>query len=649
MNPSQAALHQSFSAIFRRYKVSPLDFANKVRKLKGGKQFTLKGRFCYLREFYLEMFNPKNATVIACLFSRGGKTETVSTRIGHKMLARPNDILIGRPTDRSVKTYSNTDFQKRLVDVTPELSAILPNGQGRRIATNTIYEKSYPGGVISFVTMNSGAGLRTAKGELVYVDEADSVSNEVGDEGDKVDNTIGRADEYPAPTRIVTSYPLYEGESKIWEMLEGSDFRKWHVGGNCGHKFVMHRKQIDWIKGKPQTAVMLCPECGKSHTDEDRVRMILTAEDDGLGWEATREFVDTVGFQSGYMLWPHRHFDAYDNYFHQRAAEMEKIERSRNPEKKRMTLINRGDAEPYQPEAMEKPEPSLLVDRLEHYSIVNIPKEIICIVFGADVQDNRIELEFVGSDQHGSEWGLGYHVLPGKPLDGKIWENLDKLVMGVRFNHPILGKMGIDGGFIDSLRHPDMVRAWTAKRRAKRIFAITGSNQLGKPIIATKKKEKVRAGRVNRIVTVYEIGTHEAKDQIYQNLEHEPEGESFPPGYMHYTSLLTSDFLTIQGYGEEYFKQLTAETPRMKRAKDGDFYKFFECPEGARNEPLDIRVYAKAARIECKAPIGARLRKIGQKTVSKGDESEGISDKSRKNRENWRTGATSLTTGVTTH
>ena len=76
------------------------------------------------------------------------------------------------------------------------------------------------------------------------------------------------------------------------------------------------------------------------------------------------------------------------------------------------------------------------------------------------------------------------------------------------------------------------------------------------------------------------------KEELYRwlRLERptEESGEAFPPGYTHFSR-----------YGEEYFKQLTAEqlvTRVVKGYKRPEWQKTRE-----RNEALDCRVYARAA------------------------------------------------------
>ena len=60
------------------------------------------------------------------------------------------------------------------------------------------------------------------------------------------------------------------------------------------------------------------------------------------------------------------------------------------------------------------------------------------------------------------------------------------------------------------------------------MFAIFGSTTLGKPIVGDPKK--------HRRGTFYEIGTHEAKQIVYQNahLRRDQRSENFPHNYMHY-------------------------------------------------------------------------------------------------------------------
>jgi phage terminase large subunit GpA-like protein len=101
---------------------------------------------------------------------------------------------------------------------------------------------------------------------------------------------------------------------------------------------------------------------------------------------------------------------------------------------------------------------------------------------------------------------------------------------------------------------------------------------------------KADAGGRRRGLRVWSIGTPVAKGELYRWLKLEwpteealEEGASYPPGACH-----------VPQYGEDYFKQLTAER-LVTRIVKGFPRGSWEKEPGRRNEALDCRVYARAA------------------------------------------------------
>jgi phage terminase large subunit GpA-like protein len=97
------------------------------------------------------------------------------------------------------------------------------------------------------------------------------------------------------------------------------------------------------------------------------------------------------------------------------------------------------------------------------------------------------------------------------------------------------------------------------------------------------------AGGKRRGLRVWSVGTPVAKGELYRWLKLEwpteealKEGASYPPGACHFPH-----------YGEEYFKQLTAERLVTRIVKGFPRGSWKE--PGRRNEALDCRVYARAA------------------------------------------------------
>ena len=185
----------------------------KVRRTEGGKRFSFD--FApYQREIFRSFFDPANEVTVAAIYSRGGKTLLASGAVGYSLKTRPRRIVVGYPANNQAEGFSKDGFQVGLVNPTPELAEILPDGSGRRLGNNTIHTKQFPGGQIDFVGVNSG--LRTVKGNLVWGDEIDAFTSEKSDEGDKTTGLLGRADEYPDAIKILTSYPFLKGKSAIW-------------------------------------------------------------------------------------------------------------------------------------------------------------------------------------------------------------------------------------------------------------------------------------------------------------------------------------------------------------------------------------------------------------------------------------------------
>lgn len=99
----------------------------------------------------------------------------------------------------------------------------------------------------------------------------------------------------------------------------------------------------------------------------------------------------------------------------------------------------------------------------------------------------------------------------------------------------------------------------------------------GRAIVSSPSSK--RSGRNPRPIPLFTVGVDEAKKLIYGRLRISEPGA----GYCHFP----------KSYGEEFFAQLTAEKVVTRFAKG--FPKREWVKTRARNEALDIRVYALAA------------------------------------------------------
>jgi phage terminase large subunit GpA-like protein len=563
----------------------PLAWATSVRRMPDEHGATKEFSFSYAPyelEMFSECFNARNQEVVFQMYSRGGKSEVVLNVLGYVIDQRPCRIGVMWPTLGQAKKWSKDDFQISLIEPTPPLLDLVGDGRGRRKSDNTLLHKLFAGGLIDIIGANAPGDLRRMKARVLYADEIDAICEISSDEGDQLAIFKKRGSEFADTIEIYCSYPSLKRRSRIEAKLLETDYRQWLV--TCvlcgGEPFVMHRNQLRYDREKLHETRFECPRCGDLLSDAHRYEMMKAG-----AWKATREFRGKAGFQGNAMLWPHPVDPTkYPGGFLQMLAQQElDAEKSDNPERSRRVLVNTVDAETYEAEFEHKPEHTKLFLRREEYDPrVMLPAGVLAVFFFVDVQADRLELFIDGFGQKNQIWGIDYQVIKGTPLapaDQGCWAELDRILSTAKYPHPSGRYVSISGGLIDCGYKPDNVFAFTRPRARSRIFASRGATTLGKPIIGRRAK---REG--NPPARVWELGTNEAKDIIYQRLDLD---NSAANGYQHFPKL--------GQFSEQYFSMLTVEDSEMKRAGDGKFYRAFFCENGVRNEALDGRVGTMAA------------------------------------------------------
>ena len=607
--------HVERACRFRR-QLSALQWAEKVRRMEGGRRFRFD--FApYQREMIQAPYDPNTQMTVYMLASRLGKTEVMMNVLGHAICESPRRILVMYPTISQAEKWSKETLMSELVAPTPEIDCLIGDGAGRRKSGNTILHKLFPGGLMNVFGSNAPGEMRRAKGNLQLADEIDSIVGSESDEGDPLEIFWVRGSEYDDAIKIAASYPSVRGRSKIESLMLQSDWREWHSACiHCGHEYQMHRKQLRYDVDKPEKAILECPKCSKAINDDQRIEMSLHQSH----WIATREFSGITGFQGNRMMSPHPVQKGFVSHLHWAAVQEIAANNADNPEKALRVLVNTFDGEPYSAPEEEKPDPSELEKECYDYlsrdsdNRIIVPAGVLLITCGVDVQGNRLEAEIVGHGLNNQTWGLGYHVLSGQTTEPEVWAKLDEMISS-EFVHPSENILKIVSTFIDSRYRGDFVYKFTQQRQAKRVFPIIGSTVLGKTIVSNPKK----SGRHR----IFEIGTHEAKSLIYQrsHLRRDPKSSEIPNGYMHFPQGFA--------YHEKYFQMLLCEEVELKKASDGDYYQFFSNPDRLRNEPLDLRVYAMAAAMSLNPAYKKIAAKYAKKAENNGEEPPETANKGR--------------------
>ncbi len=566
-------------------RMAPEEWAEEIYRLPNGGRF--RWNYCpYTRGMFRSLFDRKTIETSFKLYSRGLKSTVVLLAVGYTIDQAPRRILSLWPTNSQAEKFSKDNLCGELLDTTPPLR-YLGNNSGRRISTNTLLHKLFPGGLIDLFGANAPGDMRRAKGSFLYADEIDAIKTELTDEGDQLAIFWKRGDEYPDTIRVSASYPGVLGASRIQSKIEDSDGNQWF--STCvrcgGEPFVMLRSMNRFDKESPAGARMECPRCHELLTDAERYQM---AHGQGFdNWKPQREFKGKRGFQANAMLWPHPvDTDKYPGGFLQMLAQQEiDASKSDNPKRSLRVLVNTVDAEPFDPtdENERPPDWKPLYDRREDYGLT-VPAGGLFLTAFCDVQKNRLEVGWRAWGRHQESWGMDYVVFDGFVGHREVWRQLRKEFTR-KFKHESGGELALGMAFVDGGHYSEDVHRFFRELSVNpepgvngHCFASKGFGAHPHPIVTHGKLATIAKTLKGR-----HIGTWQAKDRIYERLRMTPEPDDSREGFMHYNLR----------YSEEFFQGLTIESATQK-INGADVFNTYK-DEVTGNEPLDIEVGCLAA------------------------------------------------------
>lgn len=565
-------------------RMSPEEWATEVYRLPNGQRF----RWDYApfaKQMFLSIFDDAARETIFQCFSRGFKTTSMLLAAGYIIDQMPKKILWMWQTMGHAEKFSKEGLGGELFDTTPCL-AHLSSGN-RRLSSNTITFKRFPGGSLSLFGANAAGELRRAKGEVGFADEIDAYERTLTDEGDVLKIFDKRSSEYAKAIRVKASYPSLTGHSRIQALLDSSDYQEWHV--TCikcgGEPFVMHRKMLRYENEKPSEARLECPRCNELLTDSDRYDM---AHKQGFdNWKPRNKFEGRHGFHANAMLWPHA---SDPKKYPAGALQMiatEEIEAEKSPDRKgaRRVFINTFDAEPFDPteESEKPPEWKPLYDRREEYGLT-VPQGGLFLAAFVDCQKNRLEIGWRAYGKREESWGMDHVVIEGYVGHPEVWQELRKQ-LAREWTHASGAKMRLGFGFVDGGHYSEDVYRFFQRLAQNPEPHVYGHCQASKGV-GSHPHPFVTHGKLNTIAKALKgryIGTWQAKDRIYERLRMQITEAQTPDGYMHFN----------KQYSEEYFQGLTIETATQKIDGDQIFNTYKD--EVTGNEALDIEVGCLAA------------------------------------------------------
>lgn len=508
------------------------------------------------------------------IFMKGaqiGATEAGNNWIGYIIDSAPAPTLMVMPTDDTVKRNSKIRIDP-MVEATPRLREKIAPSRARD-GDNTTRSKSFPGGVLVMTGANSAVGLRSMPVRYLFLDEVDAYPIDLDGEGAPVDLARARTRTFAKKKIFLVSTPTIEGRSVIEREFKLTDQRRFFVPcPHCGTMQVLRWSQVKWEKDKPQTAKYECEHCQELIEERYKTAMLSSGE-----WVATvPENVNPskVGYHINALYSPF-------GWYSWAEAASDWIDGQKDVNKLK-TFVNTVLGETWA-EKGEAPAYMNLYNRRRSYERNRIPRDVSFITVGVDVQKDRLELEVVGWCKHKITYSIDYRVIMGDTTKSDAWLTLGKVVNESWEREDGLTipmhMMAVDTGYNTSHVY-DFVRSFDPSR----VIPIKGDDRLQITLAPPKSVDISRDGKKIGKLGVWRVGVSILKSELYGWLRQEISDEGLvPDGYCYHPE-----------YDQQYFRGLTAEELQFKIDRKG--FKVYEwVKKYDRNEPLDCRIYARAA------------------------------------------------------
>ena len=509
----------------------------------------------YQREIMDIVTDRSIENIVLMSSSQIGKTEIINNILGYYISQDPCPVLCLQPTLEMARTWSKDRLNPML------LSSDILKGKVRKPRSkdseNTLLHKKFDGGFIATVGANSASGLASRPIRVLLADEISRYPASAGHEGDPLGLARARTKTFANRKIIMASTPTIDGVCRIQKAWDSSDKRRYFVPcPECDHMQILKWENVKWPEGEPENANYVCSGCGFLMEEKHKQSMLRNGE-----WRAEEKKGNTAGFHINELYSPWSTWGAMAKNFLNAKSHPEILK----------TFVNTSLGEVFMDQGQEI-ETEGLMARREAYDNSCIPDDVLVITAGVDCQDDRLEMIAVGHGLESQSYVLDYQIFWGETSQHQVWLDLDNYLKR-RYQRETLPSLPIACTAIDSGYQTNSVYNFCKPRRGRRIFAIKGQSQPGKPI----------AGRPSitgrQRVQLFPAGVDSAKETIFQWLQVDKPG----PGYVHFPNNMD----------EEFFLQLTAEKRTIKFVKGKKTIVWVATRK--RNEALDVFCYSLVA------------------------------------------------------
>ena len=617
-SPAPATMHQALRSLLRRVRTHwappprmlPSEWAELHMVLPEGSAIPGRFRFWwtkYLEEILNECFNRNNKRIVVRKSAQIGFTVgVVCNLIGYLMDVNPGRILLMCPRNKTAVDLNDEKIEP-MIKACPRLAARVDLTS--RAAGNRQLFKNFPGGFLKLIASNAPGDVKSTSARTVIVEEPDDCNKNLRGQGDSIKMAEERAKSYHNALIVIGGTPTIAGFSAIDAEMAKTDRRKFHVPcHHCGEVHVLAWENLHWDKdennphsvwGKhhPETARYVCPACGGTWSDAERLKNIRRGR-----WIATAPFTGAAGFDDLnelYSPFPGSRMEAVvvkylDAWMAFQAGNSEKL----------TTFWNSSLGRSYEYRSA-LPGVGELAERGEDYAEFSVPTGGLVLVMGIDVQHDRLAIEIWAFGRDLESWLVYWGEEYGVPSDRSdaVWIALDRYLER-KYPHASGGELQIDAVSIDSSdgQTSDSVYDWVRRQRGHRCktMAIKGRSSGAGEIFSLPPATSIDPGSGSKAsrygLRPFMVGTEKAKDLILgftadggriKRCDRAADGTVCTgrgAGRMHWYAGVRPDF----------FEQIADSEVKVPNAKAGG-RRVWTLKTGKRNEALDCAVYAEHA------------------------------------------------------
>jgi phage terminase large subunit GpA-like protein len=541
----------------------------------------------YQREPMDTITDPRVDEVSFLKSARVGYTKMIGAAIGYHVDYDPCGILVIQPTEDDAKGYSKEEIEPLLRDC-PDVGDKFVKARNK---VDSLLHKRFRGGILQLAGARSPGSFRRVSRRVIIGDEVDGYPVSAGKEGDPLKLADRRSEYFWNRKRIWGSTPTLAGVSRIEQKFFEGDQRRYYVP--CPHCHETHEdggmqvlvmSNLRWPEGRPDLASFACIHCGCEIEHAQKRWMV----ERGAWRPGPHDQFPNLPKPKGSTT--HRSFHIWAAYSYSPNASWGQIatefgDATKGGPEQLKTFVNTVLGETWK-ESTDPPDYERLYERRERYERGTCPVGVLFLTAAVDVQGNRLIYEVIGWGRGKENWSIEYAVIPGDTSNTTTngpWSEVDSL-LDRTFAHACGSELRIKLLAVDSSDQTQTVYNWARTKDHARVMVVKGNDSTSALIGSPSKVDVTKHGKQIGKLQLWRVGGPVAKGELYGWLklqqptdEQRAAGARTPPGYVHFPE-----------YGEDYFKQLTAERLVLKT-------RTWEPIPGRENHVLDLRVYNRAA------------------------------------------------------